>query len=88
MLGKIVNGALLIPSKDEFKKIVIVNPTEEQLKFVMGYKDLIVDEQPEITENQYIVPVFEETDEVIYQHYVVEETVKAEEENLRQEMAV
>lgn len=35
MLGKIVNGALITPTENERKKIIITNPSEEILK-VMG----------------------------------------------------
>ena len=73
MIGKIVNGAFITPSPNERKKVVVTNPTDEQLKFLMGYKDVIVDEQPEISEKQYLVPVYEESDDIIYQHWEIEE---------------
>ena len=72
MLGKIVNGIFITPSEDEFKKITITNPSEEQLKFIMGYKDLIVDEKIDIYENQILIPMYEETDTCIIQHWRVE----------------
>ena len=78
MLGKLANGTLVTPSKDELKKIIIANPTEEHLKFVMGYKDIIVDDEPELAENQYLVAVFEETDEAIVQHWNIGEYIEEE----------
>ena len=69
MLGKRVNGVLVTPSESEFKKIVITNPSEELLKFVMGYKDLAVDEQPEVEDGQILVPTYEETETAILQHW-------------------
>lgn len=71
MLGKLVNGVLITPTEDEYKKIVIINPTEEQLKQVMDYKELVVDEKPECADNQYLVPVYEETDNTILGHWSV-----------------
>ena len=47
MLGKLVNGVLITPSENEKKRIIVTNPSNDVLKFVMGYKDLTVDEQPE-----------------------------------------
>lgn len=76
MIGKIVNGAFITPSPNERKKVVVVNPTDEQLKFLMGYKDVVVDEQPEISEKQYLVSVYEDSDDIIYQHWVVEDILE------------
>lgn len=74
MIGKIINGTFISPSVDERKKIVIANPTDEQLKFAMGYKDVIADEEPELTdEKQYLIPVYEDTKDAILQHWEVEE---------------
>ena len=76
MLGKIINGVLITPSANELKKVVVTNPTEEQLKFIMGYKNLVVDKKPEIAEGQYLVSAYEETETEILQHW----NVLAEEE--------
>lgn len=74
MIGKIINGAFISPSLDERKKIVIANPTDEQLKFVMGYKDVIADEELELTdEKQYLIPVYEDAGEIILQHWEIGE---------------
>ena len=74
MLGKLIDNMLFTPSNMEKKKIVITNPSEESLKFNLGYKDLIVDEQPVYDETiQYLQPVYEETDLVIVQHWEVKE---------------
>lgn len=56
----------------EKKKIVITNPGEESLKFNLGYKDLIIDEQPVYDEvTQYLNSIYEETDLVIIQHWKI-----------------
>ena len=47
MLGKWINGILISPSKNERKKLVITNPSDETLKFVMGYKETIIAPEPE-----------------------------------------
>ena len=74
MLGKIVNGRLIQPSVNERKKIVITNPTDNILKYVMGYKDLTVDVEPEYDmETQYLSPIYDETDTEIVQHWEVKE---------------
>lgn len=71
MLGKIINGVLVTPSANELKKVVVTNPTEEQLKFIMGYKDLIVEDAPEVNEEQYLEPIYEETESEILQHWEI-----------------
>lgn len=74
MLGKIVNGALIVPSENEFKKIIITNPSIESLKFNMGYKDLVIDEEPNYDiETQYLVPIYEEIETTIINHWEVTE---------------
>ena len=74
MLGKLVNGVLITPSANERKKLVITNPSDESLKFNMGYKDLIVDEKPEFDEEkQYLQPVYEETENAVLNHWEVKE---------------
>lgn len=73
MLGKIIDGVLVTPSENERKKIVISNPTDEQLKLIMGYKDLVINEQPEISEEQYLEPVYEETDNCIIKHWEIKD---------------
>jgi hypothetical protein len=74
MLGKLIDGMLITPSEMERKKIVITNPSEESLKFNLGYKDLIIDEQPEYDEmTHYLRAIYEETDTTIIQHWEVKE---------------
>ena len=74
MLGKLVNGVLITPSEYEKKKIVITNPSDEVLKFALGYKDLIVDEEPEYdVKTQWLESAFEETDTQIIQHWTVKD---------------
>lgn len=78
MLGKIIDGALIVPSKNEREKLVILNPTKEQLKFIMGYKDLIIDKESEVVETQNLVGFYEETDDSILQHWKIEDLEKNE----------
>ena len=80
MLGKVVNGRLVTPSESERQKIVIANPTDESLKFNLGYKDLAIDEKPTYDKaTQTINPVFEETETTITQRWeVVDISEKAE----------
>lgn len=66
MLGKLINGALVEPSENERKKIVIANPTDEMLKFVMGYKEVTFEAEPEYDiEKQSLTPVYTETEDAI-----------------------
>ena len=74
MLGKLIDGKLIIPDEMEKKKIVITNPTEECLKYNLGYKDLFIDAEPEYDEfTQYLHPVYEETATEIFHHWEVKE---------------
>lgn len=73
MLGKLINGVFITPTENEFKKIVVTNPTVEQLKQIMGYKDLIVDDEPPYPDGKMLVPVFEETETTIIQHWEVQD---------------
>lgn len=74
MLGKLINGVLITPSKNERKKIVITNPTDDILKYVMGYKDLFYDEEPEYNpETQYLEMELEETTDAVKVHWVIKE---------------
>ena len=72
MIGKIINGTLIKPSSSEFRKLIITNPTEDMLKYIMNYKDLVIDEEPEYNvETQYLVETYEETDNLIQVHWEV-----------------
>ena len=74
MLGKLIDGVLITPSANERKKIVITNPTDKILKSVMGYNDLIYDDEPEYDmENQYLEQNIEETDTTIIVHWIVKD---------------
>ena len=64
MLGKWINGNLIKPSANERTKIVITNPSDEILKFVMNYKDTIIAPEPEYDkEMQYAEMVLEKETE-------------------------
>ena len=79
MLGKLIEGILITPSENERKKIVVTNPSDEVLKYVMGYKDLTIEEKPEYdAETQYLQPEYEETDTNIIQHWVIKENEEME----------
>lgn len=72
MIGKLINGKLITPSEHEKKKLIITNPSDDILKFVLDYKDLIVDEEPEYdVETQYLEMVFEETHTQVLQHWEI-----------------
>lgn len=78
MLGKIIDGVLITPSENEKKKIIISNPTNEQLKLIMGYKDLIIDDEPEVDEGQYLEPVYKETETTIFKHWEIKDVEQNE----------
>ena len=82
MLGKVVNGRLVIPSEAERQKIVIANPSDESLKFNLGYKDFMIDEKPTYDKtSQTLRQIFEETETTITQRWeVVDISTEAEEE--------
>lgn len=72
MLAKVVNGRLVTPSEAERQKIVIANPSDDSLKFNLGYKDLTIDEKPTYDKaTQMLKPVFEETETTITQHWEI-----------------
>ena len=80
MIGKLVNGVLIRPTEHERRGIIITNPSDESLKYNMGYKDLEIDEVPEydaLTQNA--VPYYEETETLIKGHW---EIVNSEEESV------
>lgn len=70
MFYKVENG-MLVKAPEKSLKVFIANPTDEQYRF-FGYTDEIVeDEMPEISENQYIEEYYEQKDGAIYKHYTV-----------------
>lgn len=80
MLAKVVNGKLVIPTETERQKIVITNPSEESLKFNLGYKDFAMDEKPTYDHAaQRLKAVFEETETKIVQHWEVTDITTEEE---------
>ena len=77
MLAKVVNGRLVVPTEAERQKIVITNPSEESLKFNLGYKDFSMDEKPTYDKaTQEIKAVLEETKDLIIQHWEVADVTK------------
>lgn len=82
MLAKVVNGRLATPSEAERQKIVIANPSDESLKFNLGYKDFMIDEKPTYDKTtQTLRQIFEETETTITQRWeVVDIFTEAEEE--------
>ena len=82
-LGKIINGNLHICSDKERKVLTIANPSEKILKFVVGYKDVYYDEEPEYDiDTQYLKSVYEESDDAIIAHWEVRELEKIEEDEI------
>lgn len=77
MLAKVVNGKLVIPTEAERQKIVITNPSEESLKFNLGYKDFSMEEKPTYDKaTQEIKAVLEETEDSIIQRWEVVDVTK------------
>ena len=66
-----VENERLVKAPKNGLKVFIGNPTEEHYRF-FGYTDQVVeDEYPEITNNQYIEEYYEQKDGIIYKHYRV-----------------
>lgn len=70
MFYKVENGRLIEAPKKSLK-LFIANPTDEQYKFFGYTNEIIEDEMPEITENQYLEEYYEQKDGVIYKRYNV-----------------
>ena len=82
MLGKLINGELVTPSDKEMEKIVITSPTDEMLKYILGYKDVTDTEPPEYDpETQYLETIYTETDTGITVSYEVKEMEVQTDEN-------
>lgn len=82
MLGKLINGELVTPSDKEKEKIVITSPTDEMLKYILGYKDVTDTEPPEYDpETQYLETIYTETDTGITVSYEVKEMEVQTDEN-------
>lgn len=66
MIGKIINGVFSEPTERERAKIIIANPTDEMLKFIMGYKDVSEEEKPEYDEETEVLsPIYTENEDNI-----------------------
>lgn len=80
MIGKIIGGQLAEPSRNEREKIVIANPTDEMLKFIMGYKDVQMSEKPEYDpETQYLKQICTEDESSISVSWEISEIPKESE---------
>ena len=83
-IAKLVDGILIFPSEYEKLKIIITNPTNEQLKFNLQYKDFTSDDEPIYDmETQHLEIYYEETEMLIIRHYnvmdnpiIIEDTVE------------
>lgn len=85
MIAKLIDGVIYTPTEGERQKIVITNPTNESLKFNLGYKDYEIDEQPEYDpETQYLEPYYEETEDKIIKHWEVKEIPEPIEEEVKE----
>lgn len=80
MLAKVVNGKLVIPTETERQKIVITNPSEESLKFNLGYKEFKAEVKPAYDKTtQEIKAMLEETEDLITQRWEVRGIMKESE---------
>ena len=68
--GHIMAAANVVHHDIEGKEYITTNPTEKLLRS-LGYKTLVVEEKPEITQYQLISEHFTETDDTITQGWVV-----------------
>lgn len=65
-IGKIKNGALFSPTNSECEKIIVSNPSTEQIKYLLGYKDIIYSEKPEFDPVcEYLNEIYTETEDSI-----------------------
>lgn len=71
-LGKVVNGSLHLCSERERRVITVTNPSEEVLRLVGGYKEVVFDKEPEYNpETQEIISDIKETDNLIKIHWII-----------------
>lgn len=76
MLGKLVNGEFIQASENEYSKVVVANPTEAQLKYLFGYKEVVVVVEPEYDNTtHHLEPVYTETATTITKDWNVVENV-------------
>lgn len=80
MIGKIIDGAFVTPSANERAKIVITNPTDDVLKYIMGYKKVTEADKPEYDpETQILSPVYTESEDGISVAWTVEDIMQTAE---------
>ena len=65
-IGKVVDGLLITPTENEYKKIVLTNPTKEQMKYLLGYFDID-------TEEVIAEPEYDEATQVLFLRYYLDE---------------
>lgn len=70
--GHIMAAANVVHHDIEGKEYITTNPTETLLRS-LGYKTLVVEEKPEITQYQLITEHFTETDDAITQGWEISE---------------
>lgn len=80
MIGKIINGQLYYPTEEEQQKIIVSNPTEDILKYIMGFKEIVTNDIPEYdSTTQILVENYTEDGDKIVISYTVETLPKVEE---------
>lgn len=74
MLYKLINGRPEAFTGRYIKRdgMVYANPTDEQLR-ADGYKPLVLADPPEVTDTQYAVDAYTETDTAIVQSWTVKD---------------
>lgn len=70
--GHIMAAANVVHHDIEGKEYITTNPTETLLRS-LGYKTLVVEEKPEITQYQLVAERFTETDDTITQGWEISE---------------
>ena len=87
MIGKIINGQLYYPTEDGQQKIIVSNPTEDILKYVMGFKEIVTGDIPKYdSATQTLVENYAEDGDKLVVTYTVEdlpiidETIQEEEQ--------
>ena len=73
-LGRSLDGKITFCPEAERKRIIIVNPSEDILKYTLGYKDIIIpDEKPEYDlDTQYLeLSIVSETNDTIICEYLI-----------------
>ena len=74
MIGKIINGQLYYPTEEEQQKIIVSNPTEDILKYVMGFKEIVTGDIPKYdSATQTLVENYVENGDKIVITYAVED---------------